>query len=185
MTVKSATETKSSGPLDSVATYLSNAIDRTDEDAALTRVDVLKESRPDAGNDELVASLIRRKCLRTGAMGALAPARTLIGIPLNLGLVFKWQAELVLEIAAVYGRPLDDREKRNIVLIVTGLSVGTTQLNRWITKGLERLVAQRVAKSTAAKATTPLIGSVTSASVNVIFTYMVGKYAQSYFSRDP
>ncbi len=183
MTAEAVSETQSTGPLDSVATYLSNAIDRTDEDAALARVHALREARPEASNEEVVASLVRRKCIRTGGMGALSPVTSLIGVPLNLGLIFKWQAELVLEVAAVYEHTLDDREKRNIVLIVTGLSVGATQVTRIIGGWLEGIVARRVAKTTVTRASTPLIGAVISASVNVIFTYLVGRRAQTYFSQ--
>jgi uncharacterized protein (DUF697 family) len=63
--------------------------------------------------------------------------------------------------------------------------VGTTQVTRLISKGIERIVARYVAKSKAAKASTPLIGSVISASVNVIFTYLIGKRAHDYFRQNP
>jgi uncharacterized protein (DUF697 family) len=185
MAVEVSSETEEVDLVDRLATYLSNAIDKTDEAAAFERVSALQQANPEAGTDALVAMLIRKKCLLTAGMGALSPVTALIGIPLNLGLIFKWQAELVLEVAAVNQRTLDDREKRNIVLIVTGLSVGTTQVTRLISKGIERIVARYVAKSKAAKASTPLIGSVISASVNVIFTYLIGKRAHDYFRQNP
>jgi uncharacterized protein (DUF697 family) len=175
-----------SGVLDSLANFLSNAIDRTDEAAALERVSTLQESCPDAGVDELVARLIRDKCLRTGGMGFLTPGLSLIGVPINLGLIFKWQAELVLEIAAIYNWSLNDAEKRRIVLVVAGITVGTTQVTRLFTKWVERTVSRQVVQSRAARSTLPpLVGSIVSTSANVLFTYLIGKRAQTYFQRTP
>jgi uncharacterized protein (DUF697 family) len=96
-------------------------------------------------------------------------------------LVFKWQAELVLEIAAIHNQTLNAKEKRNIVLIVTGLSVGTTQLARLTSRILEWAAARTVAKSKASRAAVPLIGGVVSASANVLFTYLIGQRASAYF----
>jgi len=186
MTELTVSEEQSGGLLDGVTAFLSNAIDKTDEAAALERVSTLQESNPNAGVDELIATLVKKKCLLAGGMGFLSPGMSLIGVPINLGLIFKWQAELVLEIAAVYRRTLTDAEKHRIILIVTGVSVGTTQMTRLFTRWVERTVSKQVAQSRTARTTLPpIVGSIVSASANVLFTYLIARRAQIYFQRAP
>jgi uncharacterized protein (DUF697 family) len=186
MTEQIAVEEQRFDPLDRLAEFLGSAIDKTDEAAAIERVTELRNSHPNAGNDELVTRLIQQKCILTGGMGALTSAVSLIGVPLNIGLTFKWQAELVLEIATVYNRTLTDAEKHRIILIVTGVSVGTTQVTRLFTRWVERMVSKQVAQSSTARITLPpLVGSIVSASTNVLFTYLIARRAQIYFQRAP
>jgi hypothetical protein len=177
--------TTSGGGLDSllntIADFLSSAIDRTDESAARERVQVIKRDNPAAHRSELAQTLIQRKCLMTGGLGLVTPAFALIGLPINVGLVFKWQAELLLEMAALYDREMDDLEKRNAVLIVTGLSIGSTQVARLFAGTLEQAIQRFSPAEETTRVTTPAIQSVISGTSNVVFTYIVGKQAQAYF----
>jgi len=186
MTEKIEVNEQSAGPLDQLADFLAGAIDRTDEDAALERVTKLRNSRPGAGTGELVARLIRQKCILTGGMGVLTSAVSLIGIPLNIGLTFKWQAELVLEIAAVNERELTQEEKRSIVLIVTGVSAGSSQISRWLARTFEKQATENLVHNTAGRVTiVSLIEATIMASANVLVTYLIGKRAHAYFQTPP
>ncbi len=186
MTEQIAADTQSAGPLDQLADYLSNAIDKTDEAAAIERVLELRKSYPNAGTTELVTRLIRQKCILTGGMGALTSTVSLVGIPINIGLTFKWQAELVLEIAAVNERALSKEEKRAIVLIVTGSSASSNQIAKWLSRRLERKAAQQMSNNTVGRVTiVPFIGAITLASANVLITYLIGRRAHAYFQIPP
>ena len=172
------TETQPGGIQDMIADYLANAIDKTDEDAARERVLGVQRDNPNASVDELVTLLINNKCLRTGIMGALSPMLRLIGIPLNLGLVFKWQAELVLEIAALYSWTLSKSEKQRVVLIVTGFSVASTQGARLINLLISKVAHRYFLKSKTGQAiVTPGVNSIVGAASNVLITYYIGKRA--------
>jgi hypothetical protein len=184
MTTSTVPEQQETGLIDNLAAFLSQAINKTDEMAAMGRVLALKKSHPEAQVDELVARLIRQKCFLTGAAGALTSGLALIGLPLHFGSIFKWQAELVLEIAAVHNRTLSEKEKLNIVLIVTGLSASATHLIRGVNRKVERKATARLPQSRAGKATFSLTGVAVSASTNIIITYLIGRRAQAYFQLD-
>ena len=118
-------ETEVSAPdislTDTISDYMLRAINNADETAAQARVDNLRDSHPQASADELVELLITQKCLQTGTIGAITSGTAVIpgigtftaltfGVALDIGLTFKLQAELVLEIAAVYEHQLDEQE---------------------------------------------------------------------------
>ena len=108
---------------DTLMNRLAQAIDDTDEAGALARVAQIKEKHPDATAAELADKLILQKCRETAVVGATTSGAMLIpgigtiagltlGIAADLGITFKMQAELVLEIATLYGHHLDPRRKK-------------------------------------------------------------------------
>ena len=172
-----------------------HAVNRADAQSARLRAEELANSRPGATPDELVEILTRNKALQTAGVGALTSGASIVpglgtaasltlGTVADIGMTLKMQAELVLEIAAVYGHEFTDAEQRNALLLVTGLGVGAEQL---VSKGSAKLVAElseRYAEHAAVRAV-PYIGMVASASVNLLSTYIIGHRAQAYFKLGP
>lgn len=174
---------------------LAKVIDETDETAAAARVTKLRASHPEATAEELTEMLINHKCRDTAVVGASTSGLALIpglgtvasltlGIAADFGITFKMQAELVLEIAAVYGHQMTPEEKRRVVMTVTGLSVGTTTVAHRVGSNISKRVTARVASKYVTKAV-PFVGMAASAGTNAAMTYFIGKRAQAYFSLGP
>jgi hypothetical protein len=174
---------------------IDQAIDNVDEAAAAERVAALREADPEAMADELVELLVKQKCMQTGTVGAVTSGAALIpglgtlvsltfGVAADIGLTFKMQAELVLEIASVYERKLTPDEKRQVVLLVTGLSAGASQALRKAGERIAEKAGERLAQKSVTKAI-PVLGVAASAGTNILFTYAIGQRAQAYFSLGP
>lgn len=192
---KAPVKQQTSNLIDNIMDRMTKAISDADEEAAAERVAKLREARPEATVEALVNSLIRQKCLQTGAVGAVTSGAALIpglgtvvaltfGVAADIGLTFKMQAELVLEIAAAHRRDLSPSEKRNAVLIVTGISAGANKLleqagERLALKATERLTQKAITKAI------PVIGVAASAGANMLSTYIIGRRAHAYFGLGP
>lgn len=174
---------------------LMRAIADTDVQAAEERVTTLRAERPEATTDELVEYLIKQKCQQTGAIGAATSGAALLpglgtltsmtlGVAADIGATFKLQAELVLEIAAAHQYPLNELEKRQIVMLITGVSAGGNQLLTKAGKELSLKVTEKYAKKWLVKAL-PVVGVIASASTNALSTYIIGQRADAYFGRGP
>jgi len=166
-----------------------------DLEAATARVKALKEEHPDASPEELSRKLIREKCRRTGTVGAVTSGAGLIpgigtaaaatlGVAADIGATFKLQAELVLELAALYDYPLTDEEKQRIIMLITGLSAGTNALARKAGQQAAVKVGERMAEKSVLKAL-PVVGVIASAGTNVLSTYVIGQRADAYFRLGP
>lgn len=189
---KGQAKSQSSGIMDEVMDRITKAISHADEAAAAERVDTLRASRPEATTAELVKLLIRQKCLQTGAVGAVTSGASMIpglgtmvsltfGVAADIGLTFKMQAELVLEIAAAHGHQLSPTEKRNAVLIVTGISSGANKLLEKAGEQIAKKATERLAEKSITKAI-PVLGVAASAGSNILSTYIIGQRANAYFS---
>jgi uncharacterized protein (DUF697 family) len=190
-----ATQAKQGGVVGGLVGQIVGAIDKVDEEAARERVAALREAQPEATPDELVEALIKQKCMQTGAVGAVTSGASVIpgvgtaasltfGVAADIGMTFKLQAELVLEIAAVYGRELNPTEKRNVVMLVTGISAGAEQLLKNVGTRVAEKATERLARKSVTKAI-PVLGVAASAGANVLSTYIIGRRAQAYFSLGP
>jgi hypothetical protein len=182
-----------------ISRLIYGAISDVDLKAATAKVQRLREKYPNASPQDLSQMLIREKCQKTGTVGAVTSGAGLIpgigtaaaltlGTAADIGATFKLQAEMVLEIAAVYNYPLSEAEKQRIVLGVTGISAGTTALVRKAgqvaaLKASEKAAGKAVEKSLL-KAL-PLIGIMASAGTNVLSTYIIGYRADVYFRLGP
>ena len=180
---------------DEILGYVSKAIDQADEVAAIERVEKMRKAEPDLSADDLAEQLIKSKCWQTGAVGAITSGAATIpglgtltaltfGVAADIGLTFKMNAELVLEIANAYQRSLAEAEKRNAILLVTGISAGVNQLLPKAGQKIAENVTQQLAQKSISK-TIPVIGVATSASTNALTTYIIGQRAQAYFSLGP
>ncbi len=174
---------------------LSKAIDDTDEKEAAARVARLRAKHPHEPLEKLGDRLIMAKIRETAVVGATTSAAMVVpgigtiagltlGIAADLGITFKLQAELVLEMASLYGHPLTPDEKRRVVMLVTGLSAGTTTLAHRAGKGISKRLTARLSSKYVVRAM-PVIGMAASATTNAVMTYAIGKRAQAYFSLGP
>jgi hypothetical protein len=186
---------KQAGFIGDLADFVTHAIDEADEQAAAARVSSRREQQPDATNEELVEQLIKSKCYQTAMIGAVTSGSSLVpglgtvasltfGVAADIGMTFKLQAELVLEIAAVYGRQLSDTEKRSAVLLVTGISAGASQILRKAGQEFAKQASERLAEKAVLKSI-PVLGIAASGVANFIMTYIVGQRAQDYFTLGP
>ncbi|HMN31374.1 MAG TPA: hypothetical protein PKE45_24700, partial [Caldilineaceae bacterium] len=67
-------------------------------------------------------------------------------------MTYKLQTELVLELAAIYGRPISLEDKRYVAALVTGMSAGANHMVR--RAGVE--LAEQATERLAGKALAPL-----------------------------
>ena len=180
---------------DKLMDRLSKAIDDTDEKEAAARVANLRVKYPDDTLDRLTNRLILAKARETAVVGATTSAAMIIpgigtiagltlGIAADFGITFKLQAELVIEIATLYGHPMTPEEKRRVVMLVTGLSAGTTTLAHRAGKGISKRVTARLGSKYVVRAM-PVVGMAASATTNALMTYAIGKRAEAYFSLGP
>lgn len=178
--------------MNSLMDFAVKAINDADEEAARAKVLALSQANPTAMDDDLVALLIKQKCTQTGAVGAVTSSTAMIpglgtlasltfGVAADIGMTFKLQAELVLEIAAVYGHILTETEKRNAVMFVTGISAGTNQVLTKVGQEIAQKATERLAQRSVVKAI-PILGVAASAGSNIASTYIIGQRAQAYFS---
>jgi hypothetical protein len=185
--------------VDDVATALMKklfgVIHDVDIAAAAGRVTVLREKYPGETPEQLSQRLIRDKLQRTSTVGAVTSGAALIpgigtaaaltlGVAVDIGATFRYQAELVLEIAAVYDYPLTESEKQHLVLLITGLSAGTSALTRKAGTKIATEVGERFAEKAIVKAL-PIIGVIASAGTNALSTYIIGQRADAYFRLGP
>jgi hypothetical protein len=75
---------------------------------------------------------------------------------------------------------LSVEERRNAVLLVTGVTAGTTQLAGRVGQRAALALGERAAARTFAKAL-PLVGVAASAGLNALTTFVIGKRAEAYF----
>ncbi|MBN1991893.1 MAG: DUF697 domain-containing protein [Anaerolineae bacterium] len=182
-----------------IANLIYKAISDVDIAAATDKIEDLKAKYPDASPQTLSQKLIREKCQKTGVVGAVTSGAGLIpgvgtaaaltlGTAADIGATFKLQAELVLEIAAVYNYPLTEEEKQRIVLAITGLSAGTTMLARSAGQRVVGKVSEKVAEKAVEKTVVkalPVVGVLASAGTNVLSSYIIGQRADAYFRLGP
>lgn len=176
-----------------------NVISDVDMKAAAARAEALERQHPNLPREELAQKLIRDKCEKTGTVGAVSASAGIIpgigtaaaitlGTAADIGVTFKMQAELVLELAALYDYPLNEEEKQRVVMVITGLSAGTTVLARKAGQNISLKVSEKFAERAAGRTilkAIPWVGIVASAGTNVLSTYIIGQRADTYFRLGP
>jgi hypothetical protein len=173
---------------------LLGAIDEGQVMAARQRVTTLRAQYPTTSNEALVDMLIRRRCIDTGLIGFATSAPALLPgagsvIAMTAGLVtdirktMEMQKEMALEIAAIYERELTPADRRNLLILISGVDTG----NKLMTKAgadLAVKAAGRLSSRYALRAL-PIAALGASAGVNVVSTYLIGRRAQAYMQLDP
>jgi hypothetical protein len=174
---------------------LFSVVSDVDLKAAAARAQAIRQKYPTLAVPELAQKMIQDKCQQTGAVGAVTAGAGMIpglgtaaaitlGAAADIATTFKMQAELVLEIAALYNYPLTDDEKQRIVMVITGLSAGTTVLARKAGQSLAIKAGEQFAEKSILKAI-PVAGMIASAGTNVLSTYIIGQRADAYFRLGP
>lgn len=159
------------------------------------RVAELRQELPQATQAQLIEQLIKRKCEHTARIGAATAATGSIpilgtvfsltlGMILDLGAVITSQAELVLEIAEVYGVKMSEAKKRETVFLVLGLGVGAQRLGARASQQVLHKLATRYARRWISHAI-PVLGIAAAAAINALSTYLIGRRAQAYFGQGP
>jgi len=186
---------KALSTLDRALDRFVGSLDDKDRRAAIDRVAELRRKHPQADAHELVRQLIRRKCRRTAVIGAVTAAPSVVpglgtvtslvlGTSVDLALTAGLQAELVLEVAAVFEVSMTPAEERAAILAIVGLGLGANQLlevtgRKLAARASERLAGKAVARSL------PLIGMGAAAGTNAATTYAIGRRAIGYFALGP
>jgi hypothetical protein len=176
-------------------TLVTRTVEQADAQAAAERVAALRKARADAIDQELVDMLIKRKCKRTGAVGAVTSGTSLIpglgtlaaltiGVAADVSITFVAQVDLVLEIAAVYGQRLDPAAKKRAVLVATGVSSGTNRLLNHAGGLVVGTATRRFTRRFFVKAI-PVVGVGASVAGNVLATRVIGQRANAYFGLGP
>ena len=188
-------ETGSTSALATVVDKTLHALSDADAAAAAMRVAEVRRQGRLASDDALVEHLIKQKALQAGMVGAATSAASLIpgfgsiaaftiGVATDVGVTLRLQAELVLEVAAARGHDLATIEKRNALLLVTGLNMGTERLVNQASRKMAEKAAERLAGRAVVKAI-PFVGIAVSAGANLITTYLIGRRADAYFTLGP
>lgn len=190
--LKTATKPdKAAGVGEHLVQRLVEWISKVDVKAVRKRVAKLRKELPAAGPEELSQELIRRKCRHTARIGAATAATGSIpvlgtlfsltlGLAIDLGAVITAQAELVLEIAEVYGVSLNQAQRRETVFIVLGIGAGLEHLGHLASQRLLRRLSERYAQRWVAHAV-PVLGIASAAGLNAISTYVIGQRARVFF----
>ncbi|MBI2398115.1 MAG: hypothetical protein HYV17_09985 [Xanthomonadales bacterium] len=165
-----------------------DAVTHADRDAALARVERLRQAHPKAGRDALHKMLVRSKCLQAGAVGALSAltgaipgigriASFALGPLADTALVSVLQAELVLETFALYEFELPAGAEKMAVLGIAATNIGADE----IAKRTGQVIAETLGKGLAARLLIkawPLAKIGTAAATNIAVTYAIGSRAQ-------
>lgn len=181
--------------INSLVDQVLGAVNKADEKAAAQRVADLRTRYPDETPDQLAERLIRQRCRQAGTIGAVTSGASIIpgvgtaatlvfGVAADLRFTYQLQSEMVLELAAIYNRPVGLEDKRYIVALVTGLSAGTNQLVAKAGAELAEQASARLAQKAVAKSI-PFLGVAASGGINMVATYLIGRRAQAYFRQDP
>ncbi len=198
-----------------VAKFMQETIEsmtKADEKEALTDVESLRAKHPNATTDQLAEMVIRRKCMEAGAIGAVTASPTLLpglgtvialtfGTAADLGMMYKLQGELVLQLINLYAPTLSLENKRNILMLVTGISIGTGRLlgeqgQEIAAKASRRLaarvngaaaveVAEEAATGLFSRSISVVLGVAAVAGINIVTTYTIGRRAQAYLQQEP
>ena len=172
-----------------------STIDAANPAVAAQHVATLREQYPQATPAELVEKLIRQKCWQAAAVGAATSGTGVIpglgtvvsltfGLAADIGMTLRLQTELVLEIIQVYQHELTLNEKRQLVLLITGLTLGANRLLGKVGLEIVERVTVRFEERLIVKAI-PVLGVVASAGIDMVSTYLIGRRAQAYFQRGP
>ncbi len=161
--------------------------------AAEARVLALRRRDPGVTVEVLAERIIRRACGRTAAVGALTSSAGLVpglgtiasitvGVAADVTATLRLQADMVLELAALYGVRLAETDRTRVLAIVTGVSSASTAAAGKVGRKLARVATERAASRWVAHAV-PFVSVAATAGLNSVSTYMIGRSATLYFKR--
>jgi uncharacterized protein (DUF697 family) len=153
-------------------------VDRVDLTKAINEVEKLQLQYPDETDSEIAHRLIVNKATLaagTGLASSLIPGFAAALFAIDLAATMSLQAELVYQIAAVYGFDVRDENRKGEALAVLGLALGGGQ-------------AMKIGGSFATRAglvgvlrNIPMAGAVVGLGTNAVMTYSVGYAACRFY----
>lgn len=177
--------------------------------ASAQRVLALRQQYPNKTADELADLCIRNCCMRVASKGAanaslvVLPTLSMIGalavgsLANQVNATQQSQAELVLDIATIYGYRFRPQEKPYYLAVALGLPVGNdpskrpssnpTAAEELLAKGGQQLAqqaTQRLARSTVGRAL-PVVNVAKAAGSHLLMAYTAGQRAKAYIKTGP
>jgi hypothetical protein len=151
-----------------------------DRDKIVQEVRKIRLKYPDASDDDLAKTVIRRTALRCAAIGAVAsaPSGFLAVVPLAADFSYQVLAlnRLVLTIARIYSKPTTREQRAASVAASLALGGGTEFLRRQVVK----TVTNSFRRQRAARLV-PAIGAVLGGMMSYTAVHMFGRQAQVYY----
>lgn len=166
-----------------------DSVRRTDRLLARRRVERLRRAFPNASQDRLFQLLVRNKCLQAGTVGALTAitgaipgvgrlASFALGPLADTALVSALQAELVIEILALYDVEIPENGENIAILAIAATNLGTDEIareaSRWLAQRASGLLGARWLRRA-----WPLANIATAAATNIAVTYAIGNRTQA------
>ncbi len=150
--------------------WLLGATDSVDIAKAENAVKKLKQEYPQESPSQLAHRIMVEKATQAGGIGlasSFLPGIALALLAVDLAATTRLQAEMIYQIAAVYGLDLKDPERRGEVLGIFGLGLGGSRLLKAVGLGLLRNV--------------PFAGATIGASSNAAMLYSLGYAACRFY----
>jgi uncharacterized protein (DUF697 family) len=151
------------------AEWLLSLVGQVDTTKVAQEVAKIQQEYPDETPNQIAHRIMTQKALQAGGIGlasSLLPGIAVALLAIDLVATTQLQAEMIYEIAAVYGLPLNDPARRGEVLAIFGLSLGGGEAVK-AGLGLLRNV--------------PVAGAVIGASTNAVMLYTLGYAACRFY----
>ncbi|WP_009633296.1 EcsC family protein [Synechocystis sp. PCC 7509] len=150
--------------------WLLGATDSVDVAKAQSVVQKLKQKYPHESHSQLAHHIMVEKATQAGGIGlatSFLPGIAIALLAVDLAATTRLQAEMIYQIAAVYGLDLKDPERRGEVLGIFGLGLGGSRLLKAVGLGLLRNV--------------PFAGATIGASTDAAMVYSLGYAACRFY----
>lgn len=150
--------------------WLLGATDSVDVAKAQSVVQKLKQKYPNESPSQLAHHIMVEKATQAGGIGlatSFLPGIAIALLAVDLAATTRLQAEMIYQIAAVYGLDLKDPERRGEVLGIFGLGLGGSRLLKAVGLGLLRNV--------------PFAGATIGASSDAAMVYSLGYAACRFY----
>jgi uncharacterized protein (DUF697 family) len=150
--------------------WLLGATDSVDVAKAQSVVQKLKQKYPHESPSQLAHHIMVEKATQAGGIGlatSFLPGIAIALLAVDLAATTRLQAEMIYQIAAVYGLDLKDPERRGEVLGIFGLGLGGSRLLKAVGLGLLRNV--------------PFAGATIGASTDAAMVYSLGYAACRFY----
>ncbi|MBD2576153.1 hypothetical protein [Oscillatoria sp. FACHB-1406] len=152
------------------ADWLIALLDEVDAVKAQAEVEQLKQQYPNESPRAIAHRVMLQKAMLAGGSGlatSLLPGAVVPMLAIDVASTTLLQAEMVYQIAGLYGLDLEDPERKAEVLAIFGLSLGS---NRALNLGLEALLRN-----------VPIAGAVIGAGSNAAMVYALGYGACRFY----
>ncbi|AGY58037.1 EcsC family protein [Gloeobacter kilaueensis] len=146
-----------------------NAVERVDVDQVQAEVDRFRREHPDEGPAALAGRIIAEKAAYAGGIGlagSVVPGFLAGLLAIDLAANLLLQAQMVYQIAAVYGLDLRNPDRKGEVVLIFALAFGGNQALRLGLAPLVRL---------------PLVGSLVEAGTSATTLYALGQAACRFY----